>query len=341
MATDLARYAVANARARSLLGRLIGGQGLEALAGQPSAGAVVDALQQTPYAAALAPAGVRAERALAERAAVVGRILLRTLHDPERAFLHRYLLHHEVDNLKVLVRGVAAQLPAERLRPHLVALDGVGTLDLEPLLASKDIPDLVDRLATSPYAGPLRQALPQWRTTGPFALEVAIELDFYDRLWAATATLTSRDRDAVRGLLGPLFDVLNLSWIVRYREACGLSPEETLAYTLRQGRWLTTRRRRELATLPARNWDQPLQRTPYAAAFAPDVNFERPALELTRMVAAAAQSACAGYPFHLGVPLACVMSYEIEIRDLQRILAAKALGAGGAGGSGLVATVRH
>jgi len=340
MASDLARYAAANARARSLLSRLIGRDGLDTLAGYPSAAAVVDALQRTPYAHVLYP-GVRADRALPERVAVVGRAVLRTLGDPERAFLHSYLLHHEVENVKVLLRGVQQQLPTDVIRQYLVALDGVGTLDLGTLAASRDVPDLIERLTGTPYAGPLRHALPQWRASGPFALEVAVELDFYDRLWAATATLERRDRIAAQHLLGVLFDILNLSWISRYRQACGLSPEETLTYTLRQGRWLTAARRQDLAGLSGRSWDAALRRTPYATVFAPDAGFDRLAVALTRLVAEAAQTACAGYPFHIGVPLACVMAYDIEIRDLQRILAAKTVGIGSAPELGHVASVRH
>lgn len=340
MASDLTRYAAANARARALMSRLVGRDGLETLAGYPSAAAVVDALQRTAYASVLTP-GVRADRALPERAAAVGRALLRTLTDPEGAFLRLYLLHHEIDNLKVLLRAVHAQIPSDAMAHHLTPLAGIGTLDLPALIASRDIPDLIERLGGSPYAAPLRHAVPRWRTAGSFALEVAVELDFYDRLWAATATLDRRDAVVARALLGTLFDILNLSWISRYREACGLSPEETLNYTLRQGRWLTATRRQDLAGLPGRPWDAALARTPYAAVFTRGAPFGRLATALTEMLARTAQQACAKYPFHIGVPLACLMAYDIEIRDLQRLLAAKTVDAGTAVEMEHVATVRH
>ena len=339
MARELARYAAANARARALLGRLLGRESLDTLAAYPSAAAVVDALQRTPYAAVLAPGG-RADRALPERAAEVGRSLLRTLADPERGFLHLYLLHHEIDNLKVLLRGIHAQMPRDDLRLHLTPLAGVGTLDLPALTASLNIPDLIDRLGDTAYAAPLHHAVPRWRLAGSFALEVAVELDFYDRLWTATATLDRRDGSGARALLGTLFDVLNLSWISRYREACGLSPEETLNYTLRQGRWLTGARRQDLAGLPGRPWDAILSRTPYGAIFTPGASFSRLAADLTQLLAEAAQRTCAGYPFHIGVPLACLMAYDIEIRDLQRLIAAKS-GGGTPVEMEHVATVRH
>lgn len=340
MASELTRYAAANAVARSLLGRLLGRDGLESLAGYPSAGAVVDALEHTSYAPVLVQ-GVRADRALPARVARVGRALLRWLRDPEEGFLRLFLLHHEVDNLKVLLRGIAARMPADAIRPLLAPLDGIATLDLSSLAASRGVPDLVDRLVRTPYGPALRHALSHWRASGVFALEVAVELDFYDRLWTATTTLRRRDREAARDLLGVLFDVLNISWIVRYREAYGLSPEETLAYTLREGRWLTASRRRTLAGLARSPWETALERTPYASAFTPDGGFEVPAVALTRMVAQAVQAACGGYPFHVAVPLACVMAYDIEVRDLQRILAAKSVGARGAGDMGEITSIRH
>lgn len=330
MRRDLSRYAAVNACARALLAQLIGRAGLEALLACPSAAAVVAALQRTAYGALL-PAGVAVERAVAERVAVVGRTLLRTVDEPARGVLALYLLHHEIDNLRILLRGLHAGLPAERLHAHLLPLAGVGTLDPASLARSGSIPALVERLDGTPYAPPLRHALPQWRVLGPFALEIALERDYCDRLWSAAASLPPADRRIALDLLGVLYDIVNLAWIARYRQACGLSAAETLAYTLRQGRWLTAALRKDLAAdASGREWPLLLRRTPYGAILAGGHAFDSAAIGLSRFLAEAARAACTGYPFHIGVPLGCLLACDIEVRDLQRILAARRLAGPGA-----------
>lgn len=243
---ELARFAVANARARSLLGSLLGHRALESLYGLANLPAVVEALGHTPYGAAASeyrPIGV----SMTERVAVVGRALLETLDDPERAFLRHYLLHLEVDGLEIVMRGVHRRLPWENLRRYLVPLDGVATFDVAELAGSRDLRDLIERLAGTAYHAPLAAAFHRLESAGLLALEVALQLDFYEKLWLAADGLARPDADRARRLVGTLFDVLNLCWIATYRGALGISPEEIVNYTLREGRHLDPPLRRRLA----------------------------------------------------------------------------------------------
>ena len=333
MGSDLQRYAAANARVRTLLARLLGRTGLEALSTYPSHGAVLEALLRSGYGSALTAAPP--ERGLLQRLVAVGRAVMDLLSGAQRTFLRQYLLRLEVDNVKVLIRAVHGQYPWEGIEPYILPLPGVATVDPRELARSRDVADLVTRLASSAYGTALHAALHRLREAGPFALEVAMELDYYDRLWAATDTLAAGDRRCARRLLGVLFDVLNLSWIARYRDALELSPEEIMNYTLRQGRWLTLEVRRGLAAAPrtaelAAGWDA-LARTPYARLLPGGslAEFDAVSAGLWRFLAVESQRLLNGYPFHIGVPLGFLFTQEIEIRDLQILLAAKRIGAPG------------
>jgi len=325
MAGDLRRYALANARVRGLLSTLLGRSGLESLCTYPSTAAALDALAHTPYGGTV-DALATSDHGFLNRLGEVGRTVVNVLHDPERTFVRQYLLHHEVRSLKVIIRGIARRLPRQDLLAFLVAWPGVSTVAPAELAAAADLRDLVERLGDTPYATAMRAALHRVDTAGPFALEVALEIDYYERLWANAATLRPTDRHRAQRLLGILFDILNLAWISRYH-ALQLSPEEILNYTLRQGCWITPDIRRFLAEDHGAAWPAALTRTPYAGLLndASARGFDAAAVALWRLLAGEVQRTLAGYPFHIGVPLGFLLAQEIEIRDLRILLAAKAI----------------
>jgi len=342
MRSDLHRYAAANARVRVLLGTLLGRRGLEALCGYPTTAAVLDALSRTAYGRALSGAHPP-ERALSRRLIEVAQALLPLLEMPERALIRRYLLHHEVTNLKLVIRCVHRQLSPSEIEPRLVSLAGIATIDPVALAAAGDLHRLADQLRGTAYEHAVRGALHRVDAAGPFAIEVALDLDFYDTLWAAAARLRPSDAACARRVLGILFDIVNLAWIATYRDALGLAPEEILNYTLREGRWLTLPLRRALAEERSGAWSAILARTPYAALLA-DVSqrgFDLVAVRLWRVLAGEVQRLLTGYPFHIGVPLGFLLAQEIELRDLRVVLTAQHLGMPAGDVLEQLASVRH
>jgi V/A-type H+-transporting ATPase subunit C len=324
---DLARYAAVNARVRTLLPGLLGADGLAALARYPTLAAVRGALAQTPYGAA-ADGGTGGELSLQHRVAAVAPGILATTEEPERGFLREVLLRRELENLKIVVRAVHHRIATEDVVSRIVPVRGAETLDARRLLVAADLRDLRDRLRGSAYEAAFASGLPLVEKSGPFAVEVALELDYYERLWDRTRALRPRDARLAQALLGVLYDVLNLGWIVRYRDVLGLSREEIINYTLPQGRWLASAARDALAGDPSLPLEAVLARTPYAPALERSrvATFEQLSTGLLGMLAGEMRRGLRGYPFHIGVPLGFLLLLEIEIRDLETLLAAKGLG---------------
>jgi len=252
------------------------------------------------------------------------------------------LLRCEVENLKILIRAVHNGWAWSQVAPYVSESSNIATIDLESVASARDLRELTERLGGTAYGAAAGAALHRVEEAGPFALEAALELDYYDRLWSALDTLRVADAERGRHLLGILFDVLNLNWIARYRDVLGLSPEEILNYTLRQGRWITPTIRRALAEGAPSAWEAALFATPYAAMVAgmPPHGFDAVSTALWRCLATEAQRRLAGYPFHIGVPLAFLLTQEIEIRDLHMLLAAKSIGAPAAEIADHLASVR-
>jgi len=237
-----------------------------------------------------------------------------------------------MENLKLIVRAVHAAWPWPSIAPHIVPLPGVETIDPRGLVEARDLHDLADRLRGTVYDLAVRGSLHRVETAGPGALEIALELDHYERLWLAVDGLRAPDTRWARRLLGILFDILNLEWIARYRGALRLSPEETLNYTLREGRWVKPEVRYRLADESMQSWDLVLAGTPYAPVLSrmQEGGFGARSAGLWRVLAAEIQRALGSYPFQLGVPLGFLMALEIETRDLGTLCAAKDLGAAAA-----------
>jgi V/A-type H+-transporting ATPase subunit C len=242
-----------------------------------------------------------------------------------------------------VLRAVHHGLSWEAIAPHVCDLGEIGTVDLRRLVRSHDASAMAEGLAGTPYAAAFRGALHRLEEAGPFAVEVALELDYYERLWGAAGTLAASDVGRARHLLGILFDVLNLEWIARYRDALDLSPEEILNYTLREGRWLTPQARRRLAESRGEPWGTVLAHTPYGRvlAGADRGGVETPVTSLWRFLAKEVERALIGYPFHVGVPLGFLLAQEIEIRDLGVLLAAKGMAVPAAEVFKHLVTVRH
>jgi len=336
MIGDLRRYAAVNARVRALLPSLLGRRGLEALYTFPSEPMLREAIARTTYESA-------SRSGFLGRLLLVGRSLLSWLSEPERSFVRIFLLRHELEGLKLVLRAVHHGLAWEAIAPHVCDLGEIGTVDLRRLVGSRDASAMAEGLAGTPYAAPFRGALHRLEEAGPFAVEVALELDYYERLWVVAGTLAASDVARARHLLGILFDILNLEWIARYRDALGLSPEEILNYTLREGRWLTPQARRRLAESRGEPWGTVLARTSYARvlAGADRGGVETPVTSLWRFLAKEVERALSGYPFHVGVPLGFLLAQEIEIRDLGVLLAAKGMAVPAAEVFNHLATVRH
>ncbi len=316
MPGDLQRYAAANARLRALRGMLLGPAALEALYTYPNPASIQDALRRTPY-----------DGDIAGRIVSAGTKLAAMLDGTPRQLIRLYCQRYEVDALKLAIRSVGRGPTHLPPRPPALALGSLASIELDALFSASGLNELVRRLAGSPYYGVLHSALPNAAEWGTFPLEVAVELDFYERLWNLTYELRPSDGKRVRDLLGVLYDILNLQWIAHHRDATRLSAEEVLNYTLREGRWIDPERRRRLADRPD-EWTSPLAGTPFEA-FALRAEHDGPDAALPslwQVLADEIRRALRGYPFHAAGPLALLMAQELEIQDIQRLLAMKRLG---------------
>jgi len=328
-------YAGPHALVRALLGRLLSAQEKRRLIAAESMEEALRQLRGTPYAAEVegaAQAGdvlQEVERALERNLAQSYGRVIRALSGPPQALIVEALRRLEVDNLKAILRGLATGAPAGEIRAVLVPLGRWTLLPVERLLAAPSVAEAVQALGGLPYARPLAAALERYeRERSLFPLEVALDLDYLRRLWARGEALRGSDRASVRRALGTRYDVLNVTWLLRYKLIYRLSPQEIFNYTLPYGYRVddeTIRRAAMAGDLATLIEGLP---EPYRGVLAPlqDSGIARMEVALRRYLWRDARALLSGYPFQVGVILSYLYLKEAEVRDLVAILEGKSLG---------------
>lgn len=165
--------------------------------------------------------------------------LLRPLKGPARAILVQWARRYELYNIKALVRGKLAGLSRARIAESLFRLPGFLNLDLEPLLHSDTLPELLRRLDGTPYQSIARQAQRRFvENPDPFLLDAALDQFFYAEMCRHLDPLEPTDRREMRELLGRVIDRHNIVWMLRYRYNYALSPAQSLYLSINQGHLL-------------------------------------------------------------------------------------------------------
>ncbi len=310
---------------------------LRSLAAAPDLEGVLRSLVETTYWAA-------ASRLLERGVSLAGaeEMLVASLVD---AYRRTSLLFHgegarlivemarrlDLDNLKAILRGKARREPPDVVRPLLIPLGRLSELPAEGLLLAEDVGAVADALSGTEYGRVLQAALPRYAAEGSlFPVEMALDLNYYRRLWRVAEALSGQDRSLVERMMGSRYDVLNVEWVVRYRLVYALSPEEILNYTLPYGRRIHAEAVRRSAAADGIDGIAAALPDPYRSLLAGVVAAADPVeaagLVLQRYLVEVARSTLAGYPFHLAVAVAYLWLKEAEVHDLRAVFEGKRYG---------------
>jgi V/A-type H+-transporting ATPase subunit C len=237
--SGVSEYAAVHARVRAMYAAMLAPEMWSTLCGVASYAALLDTLKETVYGPYLAEvedehltprrAVYQVKKHLADAFDVLVPLMPRSARFLTAQLYRRY----EVDNLKALMRGIERGAPWEQVRYVLFPLGSFTTLDAERLMEAEGVGAAVERLRDTPYYDTLSHAMKRYTAEGSlFPLEVALDLDYWRRLWRDVDRLTSTDRAQARRIVGSLLDATNLMWAIRYRVNHHLSEEEIINYTL-------------------------------------------------------------------------------------------------------------
>jgi V/A-type H+/Na+-transporting ATPase subunit C len=341
MAGGVYGYAAISTRVRAMYSDLLALQDMARLSDSPDLPALVSALKNTPYGKYLA--------SLKDSELTSRRVILQIRHrlsdsyssvvqqapEQTRPLIRQLFRYFEVGNLKAVLRSIQtvsswrSDVAAwDRVREVLFPFGSFSTIPAQAMVESGSIASAVDLLKGSPYEATMSFAMKRFSAEqNLFPLEVALDLDYWRRLWGEVKELKGKDREMGGKLIGSLLDLNNLMWVIRYKTYHNLSEEELINYTLPFGYRVRDEDVRaiaagaDIASVVSRIYPN-----------IPDVNalLERPQAGLPKLehllkqqVMRQCVSTFIGDPFHIGLPLAYLLLSDFEVQDLVVLIEAK------------------
>ena len=329
-------YAVINARVRAMSSNLLTSQQWTNLCQTPDSRSLVESLNETAYHEYLVNVDEkeltprRAVYQIKHRIADAYLTVIRLALAHTRPLLMQLYRHFELDNLKAVFRGIISGASWERVRFVLFPFGSDTVLPAQAMVEAGSVEAAVALLHDTPYYDTLSHALKRYAAEQSlFPLEVALDLNYFRQLWNEVKQLTGDDRNQSLRVVGSLLDMNNLMWAIRYRVYHHLSEEEIINYTLPFGHRVQDEDIRAIAA--GADISQVVARAyptlPEISTLLQDPRTDLPMLELhlQRYLGKQCKAVFAGYPFHVGIPLAFVTLTELEVQDLIVIIEAKAV----------------
>lgn len=334
---DVQAYSLVHATTRALYAKLLPPETWEKLVGVDDYDGILSILSKTEYAPHL-----EIDRNLLTPRRAVYQIKWRLTHAyeklirqtpaPGRGLLLEMWRLYEVDNLKATLRGIETGASWNQVLFLLFPMSrhtALTTSVLERMVRTGDIEGAIRLIEDTPYYVTLDHALERYRLEESlFPLEVALDLDYYRRLWQDAEQLSGLDHEWAMRTVGNLIDMNNLLWAIRYRVYHRLSEEEIINYTFPFGHRVHDDDIREIAS--GSDIAEVVQRI-YPDIAGLDESLADPQAGLVELerrlkhrIIEFCRDAFSGYPFQIGIPIGFLMLAEQEIENLTVLIEAKA-----------------
>jgi V/A-type H+-transporting ATPase subunit C len=328
-------YANAHSRVRILYSELLSPQDYQNLMEAGDFDALITQMKETaygPYLSRVEDRDLTPRRAVYQLRLRVVDAYLNAIHaapQDSRPLLEFLFRHFELDNLKAILRGIITGSSWEQVKYVLFPLGPATVLPGETMVEAGNVGAAIEQIKETSYYEVLSHALQRYSAEQSlFPLEVALDLYYWRKLWESIHRLTGQDRTSAVQILGPLVDVTNLMWALRYRLYHHLAEEEIINYTLPFGYRLQDADVRAIAAgsdvgnIIERLY--PELNNVNALLSQPERGLSLLETELQRFVAGKCRAAFAGYPFQIGLELAVLLLIEMEMQDLTVLIEAKA-----------------
>lgn len=334
MASGVSGYAAISTRVRAMYSDLLSLQEMIRLSDAPDFPTLISLLKSTPYGKYLT--GVkdseltprRAILQIKQRLAASYSSVVQQAPEQTRPLIRQLYRYYELGNLKAVLRSIQtvsswnSDIPAwDRVREVLFPYGSYTAIPAQAMVETGNVASAIDLLRGTPYESTISFAARRVSTEQSlFPLEVALDLDYWRRLWAEARKLSGKDREMAMKIIGSLLDMNNLNWVIRYRIYHKLSEEELINYTLPFGFRVSDNDVRAIAA--GSDIEAVIARI-YPSISDVGALLEHPQSGLPKLEHALKQqvmrqctAAFIGDPFHIGIPLAYLLLSDFEVQDL-------------------------
>jgi V/A-type H+-transporting ATPase subunit C len=341
MGRGVSGYAAISARVRTMYSDLLTPQDITRLSDLPDLPSLVSALKTTPYGKYLSElkdnelTPRRVTHQIRNRLSDSYSSVVQQAPEQTRPLVKQLFRFFEVGNLKAVLRSIQTVSSWnsevalwDRVSEVLFPFGRFSSIPAQEMVEAGSIPAAIELLRGSPYEATMSFAMKRYSTEqNLFPLEVALDLNYWRRLWAETKRLSGKDREMGLKIIGSLLDLNNLMWVIRYKIYHDLSEEELINYTLPFGYRVRDEDVRaiaagaDIAPIISRIYPN----IPQVGELLDHPESGLPKLEhlLKQQVMKQCVAAFIGDPFHIGLPLAFLLLSDFEIQDLVVLIEAK------------------
>lgn len=180
-------------------------------------------------------------------------------------FFEAILLRFEVEEIKLILRGIRNEENATLLKLQSILLDHYS--DQHPIFRfDKDttLPSYIANLKETPYYEVLRPYADDESPRTLFYMEMLLDRYYYQRILDAAKDLEKEDRALIREYLGSDIDLQNLEFIYRGKKFYRLIPEEFINLSIPEGLHIQSDKIQSLAHASIEDFIIDVERTKYA-----------------------------------------------------------------------------
>jgi vacuolar-type H+-ATPase subunit C/Vma6 len=333
----VSKYSLVNARIRTRLAALLSPDTISRCASARDLSEFYATLAGTIYEPVLARPEVALDPRVAERLLVEQEVqwhaeLVKDLRDPERDLVAALLEKYELENLKAALRVREGQRAKDDLR-YIIRKNLPHALPYQSIAEARSLDDVLAYLVATPYLLPVRRSLDEYKQRGTlFPTEIALELDFYERIKQKVDKLGRSDKPIARRLVGLEIDIKNISWLVRLKFYYHVPTGDLVDYNIPGGYRMTSDRMRHAF---AADSIKDVLAAALDRSFKPAAEVARKEEDLSRLflieiilwnyLLNEAKKTFSGFPFTIGTVLSYLILKRTEIRNLITILNGKVL----------------
>ena len=324
------RYPYTYARVMVMKGRLLDRGDYDRLARLSLTG-IIKLLQDTDYRAEIDRLAIRHEGiALLEHALHANLIAtytkLRSISSEELTTLFdAYLLRHDVQNIKDILRGLHAGLPKSRIA-EMVSPVCFTQEEYDELLSAGTIEDVLSRLQFIPLSA-FEDGLARYGAFKSLDLiEAVLDQHFFLRMLAAAKQIPQQGQ-LLRNMLLQEIDLLNLKAILRLR-AADVAAEHVEKVVIFRGGRLKPALLRRLLHLDLAQALQECGGTPYGELFKGAADLTSLEVKIDRYLLRHSLAFIHGHPLPANIIVGYLFAKEVEVRNLRLLGKATHLGLG-------------
>ncbi|MDD5155390.1 MAG: V-type ATPase subunit [Candidatus Omnitrophica bacterium] len=332
---QLTKYAFANAKIRAMLSYLISPSFFSGLLEAEDIYEIREELKKTAYKEVMEKvSGETLDLNILEKElarydlGIYDRIYLILNTKTEKDFVAILKQRYELEELKVILRIWHKKLnvnPEDYLLGRKVSFD----IDFKKIILCQNIEEVILLLEDTPYRKPLLKTREKFKNSALlFYLEVALDIDYYQRLFGCIERFSSVDKNIARKILGIEVDMENISWLIRLRKYYSLGMGEILEWVIPGGEKINKEGLRGMYV------SNGLSKVIEGLALGPYLKLKDLADEniyllenfLYEVLSRQVKKTLAGFPFTIGTVLGYLILKHRETRNLVSLFYAKAYG---------------